>query len=162
MGQKPKGIALRQLNVIPHGRGLGSSAAAIVGGLALARALVLGGEQLMTTDEMIALGTELEGHPDNIAAAVLGSATIAWTENNVGRGVSIKVNPKIKALLFIPESHLATAKARKLLPENIPHQDAVRYWFMRLNRVRIYCWRLLKICCTKITALKRCQNQWHL
>jgi homoserine kinase len=125
MGQKPKGIALRQLNVIPHGRGLGSSAAAIVGGLALARALVLGGEQLMTTDEMIALGTELEGHPDNIAAAVLGSATIAWTENNVGRGVSIKVNPKIKALLFIPESHLATAKARKLLPETIPHQDAV-------------------------------------
>ncbi|TSA21147.1 MAG: homoserine kinase [Actinomycetales bacterium] len=125
MGQKPKGIALRQLNVIPHGRGLGSSAAAIVGGLSLARALVLGGDQLMTTDKMIALGTELEGHPDNIAAAVLGSATIAWTENNVGRGVSIKVNPKIKALLFIPESHLATAKARKLLPETIPHQDAV-------------------------------------
>lgn len=125
MGQKPKGIALRQLNVIPHGRGLGSSAAAIVGGLALARALVLGGEQLMTTEEMIALGTELEGHPDNIAAAVLGSATIAWTEKSVGRGVSIKVNPKIKALLFIPESHLATAKARKLLPETIPHQDAV-------------------------------------
>jgi len=125
MGQKPKGIALRQLNVIPHGRGLGSSAAAIVGGLALARALVLGGDQLMTNDQMIALGTELEGHPDNIAAAVLGSATIAWTENNVGRGVSIKVNPKIKALLFIPESHLATAKARKLLPATIPHQDAV-------------------------------------
>lgn len=125
MGQKPKGIALRQLNVIPHGRGLGSSAAAIVGGLSLARALVLGGDQLMTTDEMIALGTELEGHPDNIAAAVLGSATIAWTENSMGRGVSIKVNPKIKALLFIPEGHLATAKARKLLPETIPHQDAV-------------------------------------
>lgn len=125
MGQKPKGIALRQLNVIPHSRGLGSSAAAIVGGLSLARALVLGGDQLMTTDEMIALGTELEGHPDNIAAAVLGSATIAWTENNVGRGVSIKVNLKIKVLLFIPEGHLATAKARKLLPETIPHQDAV-------------------------------------
>ena len=125
MGQKPKGIALRQLNVIPHGRGLGSSAAAIVGGLALARALVLGGDQLMTTDQMIALGTELEGHPDNIAAALLGCATIAWTENNMGRGVSIKVNPKIKALLFIPESHLATAKARKLLPATIPHQDAV-------------------------------------
>jgi len=77
MGQKPKGIALRQLNVIPHGRGLGSSAAAIVGGLALARALVLGGEQLLTDEEMISLGTELEGHPDNIAAAVLGGATIA-------------------------------------------------------------------------------------
>ena len=128
MGQKPKGIALRQLNVIPHGRGLGSSAAAIVGGLALARLLVLGGEQLLTDDEMIALGTEIEGHPDNIAAAVLGGATIAWTENNaeksLGRAVGIKVDPKIKALLFIPEAHLATSKARKLLPENVPHADA--------------------------------------
>ncbi len=125
MGQKPKGIALRQLNVIPHGRGLGSSAAAIVGGLALARSLVLGGEQFLTDDEMIELGTELEGHPDNIAAAVLGSATIAWIENGVGKAVGIKVDPKIKALLFIPEGHLATSKARKLLPETIPHQDAV-------------------------------------
>jgi len=110
MGQKPKGIALRQLNVIPHGRGLGSSAAAIVGGLALARALVLGGEQLLTDEEMISLGSELEGHPDNIAAAVLGGATIAWTGGtsaNSGHGVSIKVDPKIKALMFVPEGALA-------------------------------------------------------
>jgi homoserine kinase len=128
MGQKPKGIALRQLNVIPHGRGLGSSAAAIVGGLALARALVLGGEQLLTDEEMISLGTELEGHPDNIAAAVLGGATIAWVDGaseNSGHGVAIKVDPKIKALVFVPEAHLATSKARKLLPETIPHHDAV-------------------------------------
>jgi len=128
MGQKPKGIALRQLNVIPQGRGLGSSAAAIVGGLALARSLVLGGEQLLTDEEMISLGSELEGHPDNIAAAVLGGATIAWvdgTSENSGHGVSIKVDPKIKALVFVPEAHLATSKARKLLPETIPHQDAV-------------------------------------
>ena len=125
MGQKPKGIALRQLNVIPHGRGLGSSAAAIIGGLALARALVLGGEQLLTDEDMIKLGTELEGHPDNIAAAVLGGATIAWTSDEAGHGVAITVDPKIKALIFIPEAHLATSKARKLLPETIPHQDAV-------------------------------------
>ena len=124
MGQKPKGIALRQLNVIPHGRGLGSSAAAIIGGLALARALVLGGEQLLTDEDMIKLGTELEGHPDNIAAAVLGGATIAWTDG-VGRGVAIKVDSRIKALVFIPEAHLSTSKARKLLPETILHQDAV-------------------------------------
>jgi homoserine kinase len=131
MGQKPKGIALRQLNVIPHGRGLGSSAAAIIGGLALARALVLGGEQLLTDEDMIKLGTQLEGHPDNIAAAVLGGATIAWTSEtsgtkaNSGHGVAIKVDPRIKALMFIPEAHLSTSKARKLLPETIPHQDAV-------------------------------------
>ena len=125
-GNKGRGIALRQLNVIPHGRGLGSSAAAIVGGLYLARELVLGGEQLLSNEAIIAIGTELEGHPDNVGAAVLGGATtIAWTENEVGFGVGIKVDPKIKALVFIPEAHLSTSKARKLLPESIPHREAV-------------------------------------
>jgi homoserine kinase len=125
---KPKGIALRQLNVIPHGRGLGSSAAAIVGGLGLARSLVLGGDQLMSDDEMLAIATEMEGHPDNVAAAIFGGATVAWTEEihgkSTGRAVSIVVDPRIKAIAFVPESHLATTKARKLLPETVPHHDA--------------------------------------
>ena len=129
MGQKPRGIALRALNVTPHGRGLGSSASAIVGGLALARDLVLGGEQYMSGEELMALATELEGHPDNVAAAIHGGATIAWMEDiygvNTGRSVSIPVHHDIKAILFIPESHLSTSKARKLLPETIPHRDAV-------------------------------------
>jgi len=134
MGAKPKGIALRALNVIPHGRGLGSSASAIVGGLALARSLVLTGEQYMSDDDLITLATELEGHPDNVAAAFYGGATIAWIEKsivatgeskNIGRAVSLKVDDRIKALLLIPENQLATAKARKLLPESISHQDAV-------------------------------------
>ena len=72
MGQKPRGLALRALNVTPHGRGLGSSASAIVGGLALARELVLGGDQYMSLEEMMLLATELEGHPDNVAAAIHG------------------------------------------------------------------------------------------
>ena len=108
MGQKPKGIALRQLNVIPHGRGLGSSAAAIVGGLALARSLVLGGEQLLTDEEMISLGSELEGHPDNIAAAVLGGATIAWvdrTSENSGHGVA-------SSMVAIPPGRRPCGRAR--------------------------------------------------
>jgi homoserine kinase len=134
MGAKPRGIALRALNVIPHGRGLGSSASAIVGGLALARSLVLTGEQYMSDDDLITLATELEGHPDNVAAAFYGGATIAWIEKstdptgeskNIGRAVSLKVDDRIKALLLIPENQLATAKARKLLPESISHQDAV-------------------------------------
>jgi homoserine kinase len=129
MGQKPRGIALRQLNAIPHGRGLGSSAAAIVGGLALARNLVLGGEQLLTDEEMLRIGTEMEGHPDNVAAAIYGGATVAWTEEihgvATGRSVSIPVDARIKAIAFVPDTHLATAKARKLLPETISHADAV-------------------------------------
>jgi len=129
MGQKPRGLALRALNVTPHGRGLGSSASAIVGGLALARELVLGGDQIMSEEEMMALATQLEGHPDNVAAAIHGGAAIAWMEDvygvQTGRSVSIPVNPEIKAVLFIPETHLSTKKARSLLPETIPHKDAV-------------------------------------
>jgi len=129
MGQKPRGLALRALNVTPHGKGLGSSASAIVGGLALARELVLGGEQLMSLEEMLLLATELEGHPDNVAAAIHGGATVAWMEDiygvKTGRAVSVPVHHDIKAILFIPEHSLATTKARKLLPETIPHRDAV-------------------------------------
>ena len=129
MGQKPRGLALRALNVTPHGRGLGSSASAIVGGLALARELVLGGEQYMSLDEMMLLATELEGHPDNVAAAIHGGATIAWMEDiygvKTGRAVTIPVHHDIKAVLFIPEAHLSTSKARKLLPETVSHRDAV-------------------------------------
>lgn len=129
MGQKPRGLALRALNVTPHGKGLGSSASAIVGGLALARELVLGGEQLMSLEEMLLLATELEGHPDNVAAAIHGGATVAWMEDiygvKTGRAVSVPVHHDIKAILFIPEHSLSTTKARKLLPETIPHRDAV-------------------------------------
>jgi homoserine kinase len=124
MGQKPRGIALRALNVTPHGRGLGSSSSAIVGGLALSRALVHGGESLLSDEDMVALATEIEGHPDNVAAAVLGGATIAWMENGVGRAITIPVNEKIQALAFIPTNHLSTSKARKILPDSVPHADA--------------------------------------
>jgi homoserine kinase len=124
MGQKPRGIALRALNNTPHGRGLGSSSSAIVGGLALARALVHGGEALLSDDEMVALASEIEGHPDNVAAAVFGGATIAWLENGTGRAINLPVHEKIKVLAFIPTATLSTSKARKLLPESISHSDA--------------------------------------
>jgi homoserine kinase len=130
MGAKPRGIALRALNNTPHGRGLGSSSSAIIGGLVLSRSLVLGGEEMLTDDHIIALATELEGHPDNVAAALFGGATIAWMDSTLSatpsaRAVKIHVDEKIKAIVFVPENHLSTTKARKLLPETIPHADAV-------------------------------------
>jgi homoserine kinase len=128
MGGKPRGIALRALNQIPHGRGLGSSAAAIVGGLNLARSLVLSGNTLMNDDDLIALATDLEGHPDNVAAAALGGATISWMEERVGvpTGCAVRfaVDQSIRALLLIPNTQLSTGKARKMLPEMVPHRDA--------------------------------------
>jgi homoserine kinase len=130
LGGRPRGIALRQLNVIPHGRGLGSSAAAIVGGLALARALVLGGNERMSNEDMLNIANEMEGHPDNVAAAIYGSANIAWQESQRGHVIAqtlnIDVDPRIGVLAFVPSTELSTSKARKMLPESIPHQDAVR------------------------------------
>ena len=130
LGGRPRGISLRQLNVIPHGRGLGSSAAAIVGGLALARALVLGGNERMSHEEMLNIANEMEGHPDNVAAAIYGSANIAWQESQrnhvVAQSLNIEVDPRVGVLAFVPSTELSTSKARKMLPESIPFQDAVR------------------------------------
>jgi homoserine kinase len=130
LGGRPRGISLRQLNVIPHGRGLGSSAAAIVGGLALARALVLGGNERMSHEDMLNIANEMEGHPDNVAAAIYGSANVAWQESQrnhvVAQSLNIEVDPRIGVLAFVPATELSTSKARKMLPESIPHQDAVR------------------------------------
>lgn len=129
MGGKPRGLAVRALNVIPHGRGLGSSAGAIVGGLVLARALVLSGDQRMNDEALLTIASRIEGHPDNVAAAMCGGATIAWQEvrhgERVARCVGIQVDARIKALAFIPSNSVATTKARKLLPESVPHADAV-------------------------------------
>lgn len=130
LGGRPKGLAIRALNVIPHGRGLGSSAAAIVGGLVLARALVLTGTEKMPDDVLLTLATEMEGHPDNVAAALYGGATVAWMENHYGKAVAqsfmLGVDTRISAVAFIPSIPLATSKARKMLPETIPHTDAVK------------------------------------
>lgn len=130
LGGKPRGIALRQLNVIPHGRGLGSSASAIVGGLSLARALVLGGNERMSDEVMLVIANQMEGHPDNVAAAIYGNANIAWQDlqhgHMVAQSVNINVDARISALAFIPATAVATSKARKMLPETLPHADAVR------------------------------------
>jgi len=130
LGGKPRGIALRALNVIPHSRGLGSSASAIVGGLSLARALVLGGNERMSNEDMLNLANEMEGHPDNVAAAIFGGATIAWQElqhgHNVALSVQVEVDSRISAVAFIPSTSVSTSKARKMLPDLITHADAVK------------------------------------
>ena len=130
LGGRPKGLAVRALNVIPHGRGLGSSASAIVGGLVLARSLVLTGTDKMSDEALLNLATEMEGHPDNVAAALYGGATIAWQDlvkaKSVAHAVHLPVDPRIKVMAFIPASALATSRARKMLPESIPFADAQR------------------------------------
>jgi homoserine kinase len=130
LGGKPKGVAVRALNVIPHGRGLGSSASAIIGGLVLARSLVLTGSDKMSDEALLNLANEMEGHPDNVAAALYGGATVAWQDIVKGKAVAhavhLPVDPRIKVMAFIPATPLATKKARTMLPETIPFADALR------------------------------------
>jgi homoserine kinase len=86
LGGQPPGLSLRSLNAIPHGRGLGSSAAAIVTGILAARGLVQDGAALLPGDAVLALAASLEGHPDNVAACLHGGLTISWTALPAGPG----------------------------------------------------------------------------
>lgn len=128
MGGRPRGLDLVCANRIPHGRGLGSSAAAIVSGLVLARALVVGGDERLVDADLLELAVEIEGHPDNIAACLYGGATIAWTRNEREHpriGVlSLAPSHDIVPVVCVPSTSVATKKARSLLPEQIPHADA--------------------------------------
>jgi len=124
LGGQPRGIELSCANRIPHSRGLGSSGAAIVAGVMLARALVLGGERALPDDELLALAAEIEGHPDNIAACLLGGLTVAWTEHGAARAVRLDCDPAITPVVLVPASSASTQQARDLLPRTVPHEDA--------------------------------------
>jgi len=126
MGGRPRGLRLSCANSIPHSRGLGSSSAAIIGGMALARALVLGGNERLPDEKMLQLATDIEGHPDNVAAALYGGATIAWQGEEGARAVKVSPHPEISAVAFIPNAGISTSKARRLLPDTVPHADAAR------------------------------------
>ena len=127
LGGQPRGIELSCANRIPHGRGLGSSAAAICAGILAARALTLGGDQSLDDQAAFVLGNELEGHPDNVAACLFGGFTVAWTGSagDAGvRAVRLDPSPLVTPVLFVPPGQLATTRARKLLPDVVPHADA--------------------------------------
>jgi homoserine kinase len=122
-----RGLGIRCVNAVPQSRGMGSSAAAIVGGLVVAAHLA-GVADSVSDAEIIALATRLEGHPDNVAPGVLGGATIAWMQSSevgpVGRATRFAVHPGIAPVLVIPASEASTAKARGALPASVPHADA--------------------------------------
>ena len=122
-----RGLGLRCVNAVPQSRGMGSSAAAIVGGLVVAAHLA-GVADSVSDAEMIALATRLEGHPDNVAPGVLGGATIAWMQSGeigpVGRATRFAVHPGVAPVLVVPAAEASTARARGALPASVPHADA--------------------------------------
>jgi homoserine kinase len=124
MGVTPPGVRLHCRNAIPHARGLGSSSAAIVGGLGLARALVADGDNKLPDADLVALAADLEGHPDNVAPAALGGFTIAGREGERWYAVRAPVDPRVRVVVLVPPFSLSTELARGLIPETVPHADA--------------------------------------
>jgi homoserine kinase len=125
---QPAGLELRCVNRIPHGRGLGSSAAAIVAGLLAARALA---GASTSPEDVLPLASVLEGHPDNVAPCLFGGLTIAWTPADAvglprARAVRLDPCPEVRPVAFIAPQPVSTKVARGLLPASVPHADAAR------------------------------------
>ena len=121
-GTEVTGLHVECKNAIPQGRGLGSSAAAIVAGLVLASELTYA---RASEDELLQMANAIEGHPDNVAACLLGAMTIAWLEDDgKANSVSMNVHPDVSPVLGIPQTELDTHKARGLIPEMIANIDA--------------------------------------
>lgn len=121
IGHLPAGIRLRLVNAVPLMSGLGSSSAAVIGGLLAANALL--GSPL-STGELLTLATEIEGHPDNVAPALLGGLVAVSSAD----GEILYARPAIPPLTVVvvtPEMHLSTAEARRILPDQVTRADAV-------------------------------------
>jgi homoserine kinase len=136
----PPGLHLEARNGVPHGRGLGSSATAIVAGVVAAQALsrsavdpaddvwsTLGRDVPIDVPLATHLASELEGHPDNASASVLGGLTVSWMPDGTGldhgvRTVSARIDPHpdVEVVVFVPETQLATRTARAVLPDTVP------------------------------------------
>lgn len=123
LGWTPAGLRIVTWNGIPQGRGMGSSAAAVVAG-------VLGAWALCPTvdavdrDAVLRLVTGIEGHPDNVAACLLGGATLSWMGDTGARADRLAVSGEVLPVVLVPETTLSTHVARGLLPELVPHADA--------------------------------------
>jgi len=119
------GVHLEAHNVIPHGRGLGSSGAAIVSGVMAAKGLLEGIAEF-SASELLALATDMEGHPDNIAPSLFGGLTIAWMTDEGPKHKKLSVHRGVSLVVAVPEdSSMSTQLARSLQPETVPHQDAI-------------------------------------
>lgn len=125
--EPPAGVHLSSRNAVPHGRGLGSSATAIVMGVAAAQALSSlgsGGDGQLDLDTINTIACALEGHPDNASASVFGGATLSTTEAGeplpTTRTVPLRLDPRITPVVLVPDQQLSTHTARSVLPDVVP------------------------------------------
>lgn len=121
-GENHPHLEIKVRSDIPLTRGLGSSASAIVGGMAAANALI--GNKL-SQDAMFQLATKLEDHPDNVGASLFGGIVAAHWDGVRAEYIRIEPHDRLEVLVIIPDFHLSTEKARNVLPQQIPMRDAV-------------------------------------
>jgi homoserine kinase len=129
MGFSAPGLIVRCRNAIPHSRGLGSSAAAVVGGLGAANSLVAQVDSTPLSDaQLIQLSSEFEGHPDNAGAAVLGGAVVSWIDRSGDQpsysAAPLRLHPEIRLFLAVPDERSSTEETRALLRTQVSHEDA--------------------------------------
>lgn len=120
-GYRLRGLRVALHNAIPLGRGLGSSAAAIVGGLVAANELA---HRPMTRPDLLKLAAHLEGHPDNVAPALLGGLVVASASESDLLYTQVPL-PPMRVVVVVPDFALLTQEARAVLPASVPRQDAV-------------------------------------
>jgi len=145
------GIRMRQRNVIPVQRGLGSSAAAVAAGLRAGAALA---GAALPADELLRIGLPLEGHPDNLAAALCGGLCIC-APTATGHAVTRLDFPDWDIVLLIPDALVATAEARALLPSSVPRGDAV------FNAARCALW-IAAVARRDLGLLRQAtEDRWH-
>ncbi len=122
VGYAPKGLRIIQTNEIPLTRGLGSSAACIVGGIFAANQII---GQKLTLEELEIMAAIADGHPDNTTPVIRGGLVTTVLEDDEVYHVDIEIPDNLKFAAFIPDFTLSTAKARRILPGRISHKDAV-------------------------------------
>jgi homoserine kinase len=128
LGRTMPGLEIHAHNRIPHGRGMGSSGSAIVAGVMIAAGLLADDPAdplRLDEDRLLRFATDLEGHPDNVAPALFGGLTIAWTGEDGPRFKRLMVHRGISPLVLVPEFRMSTELARSLQPKQVPHEDAV-------------------------------------
>ncbi len=118
------GLRLVAHNYIPHGRGMGSSGAAVVAGIMAAKGLLEGIVEI-SSNKLLELATELEGHPDNVAPALFGGLNIAWQDEDGPKHKKLYVHRGVSPLVLVPKNKMSTELARSLQPDSVPHDDAV-------------------------------------
>ncbi|TKV29768.1 homoserine kinase [Arthrobacter sp. NamB2] len=122
-GHRAPGLELDTTNVIPHGRGMGSSAAAIVAGVLAGNALLPEDERLDAT-QLLQWAASIEGHPDNVAPALMGSLAISWESGRAFHSTRVEVHPDVVPVVAVPDVALSTESARALLPPSVSHHSA--------------------------------------